>query len=539
MFPEIPQIRTLLLAYLLLIASCLSCAIPASGQTTIPGWEGGLQLAGRDIGYSSVNAAEVDGNLANGLEVIAGGADGVIYVFRADGSPLWSHALPNSGCTKTSNTNKLMSAPAVGALFGDGVPYVVVGYGGIGGAACGGGVVAINGVTGERRWHFDTVSFAKRQGYGSNLFAVVSSPALADVNGDGTLEVGFGSHDRNIYFLNSRGKALWYYNAADTVWSSPAFADLDGDGFLEMIIGTDISGNKALRPPTKDGGNLYAFRTKFLRSFRRTARSFRRSRKVPRYYFRDSRAFLWQTVFDQTIFSSPSVGDLIPENPGLEVAIGSGFYFPAGSNDKRGKEITIVSGTDGTKLRTLATNGCLASTPAIGDLNGDGSLEVVATVNGHPYGSGLSTLVAWNPATSTQLWSVVPRTRGGNNSRTGDWMSPVIADVDGNGSVEVVSANGSDVHIYNGADGTALTCQTNGCLPGEIRLNSGDTINSTPAVVDINLDGVKEILVGSGGVYGWTDLASAIVTPIGPEAPFFAPWGLYRGNSAHTALFGE
>ncbi len=120
---------------------------------------------------------------------------------------------------------------------------MVVGYGGFGGAVCGGGVVAYRGSDGAMLWHFDLKRFSKREHFYARLHSVFSSPAVADVDGDGKMEVGFGAFDRNIYLLNADGTLRWYYHAADTVWSSPAFADVNADGKLEMIIGSDMTQN--------------------------------------------------------------------------------------------------------------------------------------------------------------------------------------------------------------------------------------------------------------------------------------------------------
>jgi outer membrane protein assembly factor BamB len=74
---------------------------------------------------------------------------------------------------------------------------------------------------------------------------VESSPAIADIDGDGKLEVLVGSHDGNLYCLDGRsGARKWAYRprASAQFFSSPTLADLDGDGLLEIIIGNNNSG---------------------------------------------------------------------------------------------------------------------------------------------------------------------------------------------------------------------------------------------------------------------------------------------------------
>ncbi len=486
----------------------------------------GVILSGALIDRSSPAVAEIDGNTANGLETAVGGADGILYVFRADGSLLWSRFLPSYGCSGAATRNRLLASPAVGELFGDGNRYVVIGYGNYGGNRCDGGVAAYRGSDGASLFTFSLKKFARRQRYGSAAFGFIATPALADTDGDGQMEIGFGALDRNVYLLNADGSVRWYYNAADTISSSPAFANVDDDNNLELIIGTDISKNTRLRPRTKDGGYLYAFKTKA------------RARK--HITFRNRSAYVWQTYFDQVIQSSPVVAELIPENPGQEIVIGAGCFFPRGSSNKNGRWLKILDLRSGRVLRTLDAAACMTSSPAVGDLDDDGSLEIVATINGAPElgGDGNSRITAWNPENPSALWSIIPKERTFNNQYGGSVMSPVIADLDGNGSLEVIAANNASVGVFNGRDGSALTCQDRSCS-GKKLLFAWKILGSTPAVADVNLDGQLEVIIGGshehadrhGTVFAWTGFRGVLGSPAGGQAPFALAWPQYRGGA--------
>lgn len=489
----------------------------------------GIVLAGGDVSYSSPAVADIDGDPVNGLETAVGGADGIMYVYRADGSLLWSAYMPNYECA--SANNRLLSSPAVGKIYGDGVPHVVVGYGGLG-RGCDGGVVAFRGPDGGISWTFSLTAFAKQRKFRESFHSVWSSPALGDTDGDGKMEIGFGSFDRNVYLLNANGTPRWYYNAADTVWSSPAFANVDDDSNLEMIIGTDISGNSRIRPITLNGGNVYAFKTK--------------TRDGKRITFRDKSAFVWMRPLDQVIYSSPIVAEVLSSNPGPEVIVGSGCFFPQNSSDKGGKWVKVLSARTGKVVQTLTTTGCLSSTPAVADIDEDGVLEVIATVNGGRDigGDGYSRVTAWKATSPSPIWSMVPLTNGRNDANGGQFMSPVVADVDGNGSLEVLAPNGAGVSIIEGRTGRQLTCGGSSCDGSVFTLYTGDTIRSTPAVADINLDGVLDIVVAGGQsgstrgmLFSWTNLSGLLGSAAGVHPVYAAPWPMARGNAQHTAKY--
>jgi outer membrane protein assembly factor BamB len=482
------------------------------------------------VTLSSPAIADVDGDPANGKEVVIGGADGILYAYRSDGSLLWSVKTPNYSCPGLKGSNRLLSSPAIGAIYGDGIPYVVVGYGGVINRTCDGGIIAVRGTTGEIAWKFSVKRFAKRRKFWAFSNTVFSSPALAHVDNSGKMVIGFGSFDRNVYLLNANGTVRWYYNAADTVWSSPAFANVDSDPDLEMIIGTDISANPHLRPVTLNGGYVYAFKTK--------------TRNGKRIGFRDQSAYIWQTYLPQVIFSSPVVADVLPSSPGAEILIASGCYFPERTRDKDGKWIKILRASDGVVLQTLNMPACSPSTPAVADIDGDGVLEVLATANGSTAigGDGRSRLLAFEADIPDPIWSVVPRVRGRNDEYGGQFISPVVADLDGNGSLEVVAANAEGLSIFAARDGTPLTCQGASCEPGEVVLATDDSVRATPAIADINGDGILDMAIGGGsgytgrgGLYVWTNFHEVLSSEPGEFEPYANPWPMFRGGPSHTA----
>ncbi|MBZ0266809.1 FG-GAP-like repeat-containing protein [bacterium] len=73
---------------------------------------------------------------------------------------------------------------------------------------------------------------------GGNIF---SSIAIADADNSGNDEVYVGSHDFKFYGFASDGSALPDFPLDDAnaaIWCTPALADLDGDGDLEILYGS-------------------------------------------------------------------------------------------------------------------------------------------------------------------------------------------------------------------------------------------------------------------------------------------------------------
>ena len=473
-------------------------------------------------GFSSPLIADIDNNKENGLEIVKSSADGSVHAVSSSGQLLWSTTIPSIDCVGQVG-NRVHSSPAIGKLNNSGEKSIVIGFGAVISRSCDGGVIALNARTGALEWKFSLKEFSRKQKFWAFRYSVFSTPALADTNGDGLMEIGFGAFDRNVYLLNPNGRARWYYQAADTVWSSPLFLDTNGDNVKELVAATDISANKRLKPATPDGGYLYSMST-----------ASRKSLLVP---FRDSKNNLWRSETDQTLYSSPIAADVLPSNPGKEIIIASGCFFPTSNNNKRGRWIKIFDEKSGKLLKTLETPACSASSPAAGDLNDDGVPEVIGFIQGagRNGGNGQSHVIAWNAESGQQLWNVVPLARGSNNEIGGEYASPVIADLDGNGSLEVIVINGSGVTILDGKNGAHLSCEGRSC-DGKPNLNMGSS-TSTAAVGDLDGDGALELVASaSDGLHVWSGFNGQLGSSPGSQTAYSAPWPMWRGNPQRSGV---
>ncbi len=488
-----------------------------------------VPLLGNGPKYGSPVIAEVDGNTGNGKEIVVASANGIVSAISASGNILWETSLPITECTALGGNNKVLSTPAVGDLLNNGTISVVVSYGGVGGKTCPGGAVALKGSDGTLQWNFDLKKLATRRPIFSVSHAAISSPSLHDFTGDGKLEIVFGALDRNIYMLTPRGRLKGYYQAADTVFSSPAIVQADGTGSAEIIIGTDISQNLLLRPPTPNGGYLYALKGSY----------FKDAKAIP---FRLPGSAVWRAKFDQVVQSSPTVGELISTNPGLEVVSATGCYFPEDSTDKRGRYMKIFSLRTGKLLQTVTLPTCTNSEAAIADVDLDGKNDVIIPVQtlSHYGGTGQSKVVAYNPETSTTLWTTVPKVGTGNLRELALFSGLVVADLDKNGSREVVVMVSTGISILAGATGAHLTCDESDCLDGREKLTAFSSARNAAAVGDLDGDGDFELVAAgpssNGGIVKiYSDLNQLIASSPGSSTDYL-PWPMVRGDARHRGV---
>jgi len=181
----------------------------------------------------------------------------------------------------------------------------------------------------------------------------------------------------------------------------------------------------------------------------------------------------WPQTTGYGLTSSAALGDLDGDG-NLEVVLG-------GHDGK-----VYAWHHDGTPVAgwPQATGRDVYSSPALGDLEGDGKLEVVV-------GSTDGKVYAWHhDGTPVAGW---PQTTGG-----GVASSPALGDLDGDGNLEVVV--GSD-------DGKVYAWQHDGTpVGGWPQITTvGSYVRSSPALGDLDGDGNLEVVAGSydGKVYAW------------------------------------
>jgi hypothetical protein len=188
-----------------------------------------------------------------------------------------------------------------------------------------------------------------------------------------------------------------------------------------------------------------------------------------------------QPVYDY-MYSSPHVGDIDPAYLGLEVVVAGhdgcvyGWHCDGTS---------ILEGN----ILFNAGSGPIWSSPAIGDINNDGLLDIVFGVQ---KGGDNLYAVTYHHASDTVF--VLP---GWPKSLAGGGLvsSPVLADIDQDGDLEIFAMTLGPACLYAfHHDGVGVFDSTSGVLE-----YFGDVIFGTPAVGDVDRDGYLDIVCCARG----------------------------------------
>ncbi len=272
----------------------------------------------------------------------------------------------------------------------DGKPEVIA-------ATTGHQVVAVDG-TGVREWTSPAFSWS-----------MYPQPTVADLDADGDVEIIFDL----AVVAGASGTTLFTLPGISTSWRTPVAADIDADGTQEIILGEKV--------------------------------------------FSHTGATEWSSTLR-----------------------GSGdFAAVADVDGDTGGEVFFLTGNqmylhepDGSLIRAVTIPGSNPGPPAVADFDGDGQVEIAVPAN--------SSISVWE-ITGTMIWSQPIQDGSGLAGCSG-------YDVNGDGAYEVLYADEVMFRMYDGATGALLYSNPS---------HSSGTLWEYPVTADVDGDGSAEIVIAS------------------------------------------
>jgi hypothetical protein len=294
------------------------------------------------------------------------------------------------------------------------------------------------------------------------------TPAAADMDGDGEVEIFAMCLDGNLYSWDSHGNGgIFATGLGGWSRSSPSLADIDGDPELEVVIGSALNKLEAFN---HDGSGVPGF----------------------------------PVSFTHPIFSSVSLADLDGDYD-LEMAFlcenDSLYVLEHDGSRRSGFPVHLASNAAG-----------LAPSAAMADFGGDGQMEIVVA-GVYSYHSS-EIVVLDNQGNAMLGWPI--------HLDDSSESSPVVADLDGDGELEVLLGTEQGfLHAWE-LDGSTL--------PGFPILTEAE-LRSTPTIDDLDGDYSVDVSVlgWDAFVYVW-DLPAFYNNGL-PD------WRMFRANPARTGVF--
>jgi uncharacterized protein (DUF2141 family) len=485
------------------------------------------------VGNSAGNVARYEQTTANG-NIFAGGS-----------------LLTTTGTTALDATTN--AAPAVTDLDGDGLLDLLVG--------------AFSGVV----WHYEQttaggtafgpvgVGYLTTDGTAVLVGGSSAVPTLADLDGDGLLDLLVGSDDGTVFrfeqttatgniFAGGSRLTIDGTNGVDVGNNAaPAITDLDGDGLLDLLVGSQLGEVRAYEQTTANGsifagGSLLSdgSTTVDVGTFAAPAVTDVDGDGLLDLLLGGSNGFVQR--FEQTMPPPPTLSGFSPASGPIGTSLtltGTALNYLTGVtlggvpaaftiNSPTSVTVTVPPGATTQAVRVTTPTGTALSAdafavtrlspsvvlPTLGNLTTDGSTALDAGSSSVPAvtdldNDGLLDLLVGNggaiaryeQTTAGAFAALGSLTSNGSTAlNAGSRAAPTVTDLDGNGRLDLLVGNAAGNVLrfeQTTAGGSTFAALGSLTTDGTTVLDAGT--NAVPAVTDLDGNGLLDLLVGNAG----------------------------------------